>query len=145
MPAKKDLTGLSFGALTVIGESNKINPAGGHRYWIVRCDCGNKKTVSAQTVKSYNQSCTCYQNENIYVLNTITGEQNVFTSMLKVGKWLGHSQTTIKKIIDQGILLRGYLQIYKDSTANSKNIKKEIKGQVIQMPKLQWHLHRPWI
>ena len=52
-----DLTGKIFNRLTVIGP----DPEGsGHYYWIVRCQCGNEKSVRGKDLKrGMTQSCGC--------------------------------------------------------------------------------------
>lgn len=53
-----DLTGRRFGALTVLGVTNKRS--GRDRYWTVLCDCGNIKDVSGHSLRRGDvASCGC--------------------------------------------------------------------------------------
>lgn len=55
--------GKKYGRLTVIGFSKKQKKGGGWN-WIVKCDCGNEKTVNPSDVKSGEiKSCGCFRNE----------------------------------------------------------------------------------
>ena len=52
-----DLTGKRFGYLTVLQKDNTKN---GVAYWLCKCDCGNKKAIKGQHLKSGNTlSCGC--------------------------------------------------------------------------------------
>ena len=52
-----------FGRLTVIREAERQY---GHRYILVRCDCGNEKTVNlGSLVKGSSKSCGCFRKEYI--------------------------------------------------------------------------------
>lgn len=53
----KDLTGLRFGRLTVIGRAKSRN---GRRFWECKCDCGNTCVVStAHLTTGSTNSCGC--------------------------------------------------------------------------------------
>lgn len=57
--------GQKYGRLTVVGFEKKTGKSRGWN-WIVKCDCGNKKVVSAQDVKAgKTKSCGCYHDECI--------------------------------------------------------------------------------
>lgn len=61
----KDLTGMKYGKLTVIGVSRKV-PSGKREryYWNCKCDCGNTKEVRTDCLTSgYVQSCGCIKKE----------------------------------------------------------------------------------
>ena len=60
MPKFKDLTGQRFGKLTVIERDySKIGT-----FWICKCDCGNYKTVRADSLTTgRTTSCDCYRKE----------------------------------------------------------------------------------
>lgn len=65
MPKSKDLTGLRFGRLSVIGKSEKR--AGGQVCWLCKCDCGNLVLVRTGNLQSGNTNgCGCgrYGNKN---------------------------------------------------------------------------------
>ena len=56
-----DLTGQKFGKLFVTARArNSINTKDKYAYWICKCDCGNKKVVRGQHLKTGNtKSCGC--------------------------------------------------------------------------------------
>lgn len=57
-----DLTGKTFGRLTVIGCADSLN---GHLRWLCKCSCGNECIVHGSSLKSGNTtSCGCYKTEN---------------------------------------------------------------------------------
>lgn len=62
MPALKDLTGQTFGRLTVVKRApNKNNKV----YWECKCDCGNIAIVrSDQLIRGITNSCGCLHKEN---------------------------------------------------------------------------------
>lgn len=60
---RHDLTGKTFGRLTVLGRSAKKNEHGSVS-WIVRCECGNVRTVYAASLRTgRTQSCGCLHRE----------------------------------------------------------------------------------
>lgn len=61
--AIKDMTGKTFGRLTVI----KLDgfDKRGEAYWLCKCICGKKKVVSGNKLRSGNtRSCGCFREEN---------------------------------------------------------------------------------
>lgn len=61
MGKKRDLTGYSFGRLTVISEAGSTRQ--GLR-WLCQCTCGKSTTVAAEAiVSSRTKSCGCLRNE----------------------------------------------------------------------------------
>ena len=63
---KKDLTGMSFGRLTVIEQTDDyIKPDGEHvAMWKCKCECSNIKTIKGDSLKSgMSRSCGCMQKE----------------------------------------------------------------------------------
>jgi len=57
----EDLTGLTFGRLTVIQRAENIR---GRTAWLCRCECGNMKTVLTKYLKNGSvQSCGCLRKE----------------------------------------------------------------------------------
>lgn len=59
----KDLTGLRFGMLTVIGRAPNRK---GNIHWLCQCDCGQKKAVDSHGMKSgIVKSCGCLRNPPI--------------------------------------------------------------------------------
>ena len=58
-----DLTGLRFGSLTVLGQSDKRAKNGGI-YWYCKCDCGKEKEIMGQSLK-LGRTQTCGNHSNI--------------------------------------------------------------------------------
>jgi len=66
-PGIKDMTGLRFGRLLVIGRSKSVKyPCGTSRAtWNCLCDCGNKKIICGSSIRSgMTRSCGCLTKEN---------------------------------------------------------------------------------
>src|ERR1043165_42069 len=65
MSTKIDLTGQTFGRLTVIAEVNKLNTGGRRRIaWQCRCSCGNLRVFTLDTLRrGMTKSCGCYRYE----------------------------------------------------------------------------------
>lgn len=64
MPTINDLTGMTFGRLTVRSRtSDQVSPSGRHRTkWICECSCGNTVSVLAENLNSgRTTSCGCYR------------------------------------------------------------------------------------
>lgn len=75
-----DLTGQSFGRLTVIRKGNGRYTKGGQykTTWICKCACGNEKEIDAQKLKKGKTvSCGCYMKEvtGSINFNDITGNK----------------------------------------------------------------------
>ena len=63
MPPKRDYTGEKYGRLTAI-KQDPDKPTG---YWIWKCECGNTKTIKADSVVSgKTKSCGCLNLEKIH-------------------------------------------------------------------------------
>ena len=62
---KEDLTGKTFGLLTVVGESDNIQYENrSETAWICKCQCGNFKVINSKSLKSGNTiSCGCYKSD----------------------------------------------------------------------------------
>ncbi len=58
-----DLTGQTFGRLTVLERSLPNHPSGGVQ-WKCRCACGNVVTVIASNLKKRSTSCGCWKKES---------------------------------------------------------------------------------
>lgn len=68
-----DMTGETYGRLTVLGLSDK--KTSGAANWVCQCVCGNKTTVRRDHLTSGNTtSCGCYANEQTSKRNTTHGE-----------------------------------------------------------------------
>lgn len=62
MPAKNDLTGIVFGRLTAIRED--ADRSCGKVSWVCACECGNEKSVAAQSLlRLHTKSCGCLRRE----------------------------------------------------------------------------------
>src|SRR5690554_1078015 len=62
--AVRDLTGQTFGDLTVMERATDNSPAGKAR-WVCLCECGQLKTVvSGSLVSGRTRSCGCLEEEN---------------------------------------------------------------------------------
>lgn len=78
----KDLTGMKFGRLTVLRLDEKQSTPSG-KYWVCKCDCGNIKTVSGDSLKKPEgakgscKSCGCLKRELIKERHTkdLTGQR----------------------------------------------------------------------
>lgn len=81
----EDLTGKRFGRLVVL--ERKGTNKHGNSMWLCKCDCGNKKIITAGYLKKGStQSCGCYQKEINKTINKTHGMSNtriyrIYTSM----------------------------------------------------------------
>lgn len=62
-----DIAGETFGKLKVIGIDHRVKYKNGTRiYWLCECECGNRKAVRTDHLKSLKiQSCGCLEKENL--------------------------------------------------------------------------------
>lgn len=77
MPQLRDLTGQTFGRLTVVGRAEDSISAGGrHRVmWVCECKCGNNITVYGDNLaKGATQSCGCLRAELLSIKRTTHGQ-----------------------------------------------------------------------
>ena len=82
MRTLKDLTGMKFGRLTVIGRV--ANNAEGRAMWECQCECGSKKIVKGKNlINGATKSCGCMLKEHVGNLNHSHGMSN--TKLYK--KW----------------------------------------------------------
>jgi len=57
---KKDLTGQTFGRLTVLGFADYTNGAKKKPRWLCQCSCGNTKAIVAESLcQGHTRSCGC--------------------------------------------------------------------------------------
>ena len=71
-----DLTGQTFGRLTVIDYVGKRTTPGGGRfhYWLCSCECGNQKIIDRRNLRSgVTVSCGCYNVEVVSKANRTHG------------------------------------------------------------------------
>lgn len=89
MPKLKDLTGKTFGRLTVVrrvGTDRNKKPL-----WLCKCSCGKEKLVISQSlINGVTKSCGCLQREHNENGNTKHGHRN--TRLYKI--WIGMFQRT---------------------------------------------------
>ena len=65
MKLRNDLTGRTFGRLTVL-KRDKDRSKPGRTYYLCKCKCGNKKSIRSDGLTSGDsKSCGCLQKENI--------------------------------------------------------------------------------
>lgn len=79
MADKKDLTGKTFGKLTVIKRCDDHITSGGNRYsmYLCKCECGNEVRVRANKLTSnHTISCGCFRKENIQAISTTHGDSH---------------------------------------------------------------------
>lgn len=72
-----NLIGERYGRLVVIGEADRRRAPCGvtERRFVCRCDCGNIKTIAAQTLRSGSaKSCGCLRREMVEEKNTTHGK-----------------------------------------------------------------------
>lgn len=75
MPRMHDLSGMRFGRLKVIRESDKsIHKKNTHIKWLCLCDCGNYVDVASNSLKNgATQSCGCYHSKRVIESHTKHG------------------------------------------------------------------------
>lgn len=68
MPRKRDLTGMSFGRLTVI-DLHGLSPTSGRLLWDCLCDCGGRTlTLTSSLLRGHTRSCGCLRVEALLEL-----------------------------------------------------------------------------
>lgn len=72
----KDLSGMKFNRLTVLGRTIKDNK---HVYWMCKCDCGQEKIVRSDSLlNGAIQSCGCLNRENAKKLGKTNRKHNSY-------------------------------------------------------------------
>lgn len=85
-----DLTGQRFGKLVVLEKTNKRD-AGGSVMWLCRCDCGNKKAISSNSLRrGLSKSCGCEQIK----LDDLTGRRFGRLTVVSLDKYEPSSHST---------------------------------------------------
>lgn len=150
MPKKIDLTGKTFGRLTVLKEDDARS--GGHVKWICKCNCGNPEfiSISGRHLRDgHTKSCGCLQKEKaanlmknqIQPLSVKKREKNLINQTfgyLTVIKYIGKNssdkklweclcQCGNKTIVSSSDLITGHTQ----SCGCLKNSKGELKVKEI--------------
>jgi hypothetical protein len=93
----KDLTGMTFGRLTVLKKADEdyVSPGGHHQLrWVCQCNCPDKTIVTVVGGSLRNKvstSCGCYKRENTRSIkfNDLTGQT---FGMLKVKEYKGQDK-----------------------------------------------------
>ena len=70
MKERLNLTGQTFGRLTVLSEApSRKNPGGTqHRYWLCQCSCGKKKEIATGCLRSGRTvSCGCWARDMVRI------------------------------------------------------------------------------
>jgi len=87
MPKLIDLTGRTFGRLTVIGR-NAVNSKLGQARWNCRCVCGKTVTVWGMSLRSGNtQSCGCWNQEVTKRVKTTHGHTTKGNHSSEYRRW----------------------------------------------------------
>lgn len=74
---KKDLTGQTFGKLTVIRDSGERQNR--NILWLCKCSCGNiVKIQGTALISGHTQSCGCTKSRGEYRINTILSQNKIF-------------------------------------------------------------------
>lgn len=108
----KDLSGMSFGRLTVVCRSSKRK--GNNVYWTCRCDCGAMCETSGHRLRSLQtQSCGCLQKERTSQASVVdrTGQQFGRLTVIrrvhyesKATKWLCQCSCGNETVVTTGSL-----------------------------------------
>jgi hypothetical protein len=73
MPKTIDITGRTFGRLTVIGNGGRDR--WGKRLWHCRCSCGGETLATARNLKiGHTKSCGCWRRDSAVNVKTIHGQ-----------------------------------------------------------------------
>lgn len=129
----RDLIGLRFGRLTVIGKSKK------KKYWVCKCDCGNIKEVyESSLLNNKTKSCGCLHKEKVhealcedltgnrYGRWTVIGESNIGTNYCKCQCDCGTIKDVCKNSLKNGNSTS--CGCYKKELT-SKNLSLNLEGQ----------------
>jgi hypothetical protein len=82
---EKDMTGLTFGKLTVISKSDFKNSYSNHTYWNCKCDCGNSCVVMGQNLRNgTTKSCGCLVSSGEMKINQLLNENNIIFEQQKI-------------------------------------------------------------
>lgn len=85
MGEMKDITGQTFGKLTVIDCAGKLD--GRHYYWNCKCECGNEKIVLGTSLRNGNtKSCGCGKYDGIKKYNMEQSENAKIKNGTRFGK-----------------------------------------------------------
>lgn len=66
----QDLTGQTFGRLTVIGRAKRMRDRTGRALWDCRCTCGKEVMVMGKSMRhGFTKSCGCLRSEHVTAYN----------------------------------------------------------------------------
>lgn len=86
--SKRDITGVRFGRLVVIGRSTSKHPSGTYS-WVCRCDCGKTKDyLRANLVRGCTKSCGCLHVERMAQWGSLVRKHGQSKTRL-YRKWMG--------------------------------------------------------
>ena len=81
----KDISGQTFGKLTVISCAGKLD--GKNYYWNCKCECGNEKAILGTSLRSGNtKSCGCGKYDGLKKYNTEQSNNNKIENGTRFGK-----------------------------------------------------------
>ena len=73
----RDLTGMDFGRLAVIGRAETKQPGNGSLRWVCFCECGTKiEVVSYSLLTGRSTSCGCYRKERVSLSRYVHGQSH---------------------------------------------------------------------
>lgn len=82
---EKDMTGITFGKLTVISKSNFKNSYSNHTYWNCKCECGNTCTVMGQNLRNgTTKSCGCLLSTGEMKISQLLNQNNIIFEQQKM-------------------------------------------------------------
>lgn len=80
----KDLTGKSFGRLTVIRRVQ--NDKHGKAHWLCKCTCGNEKVIAGTNIGKDTWSCGCFHKEQISKIQFQNLKNKKFTRLKVISR-----------------------------------------------------------
>lgn len=124
----KDLTGKTYGRLTVIGIDG-YNEISREYYWECKCTCGNFKTIKGGSLKTgATSSCGCLQKEQVYVHGMTKSKiYKTYRAMLdrcsnsKNSRYKDYGGRGIEVCSDWKIKRKGFLNFYNWAMSNGYN------------------------
>lgn len=104
----KDITGNTYGKLTALSKTDKVDKYSGSSIWKCKCECGSYKDVSASDlIRGAVRSCGCMQidtmKENgkkvgqLHVNNNIIEDTNI--QVLKQDKPMSHNTSGVTGVV----------------------------------------------
>lgn len=77
MPKIIDITGQTFGRLTVLGIARHGSYPGDHIRWRCRCSCGGDASATAKNLrKGHTKSCGCWRSDNWFIQKQTHGQSH---------------------------------------------------------------------